>query len=301
MIEYIMMDGGSANRSFMSMLFADDPRKEEFSTPNIFDLSRSVSIVRDIKHCFKKIRNGIESSKQANGNTKGRYLVCNGHSIIWEHFEAAYEFNTQSGLRLHRHLTKEHIILTPANKMRNNLATQVLDHNMLYLVKAYQATHESPELLSSTVDLLKHTSVLVDFFMDVNRPVRSGDPRLSDIERSLNFFNEWESSTNDMRHLLTKECRDDRNSAVTGFLAMCGRIFADGDHISPGYFNSGIVENFFCQERGTKHGCNTNPTVLQYGPAVNAICLGQTTVSRKNNSSTAASFFKAETLGRVSK
>ncbi|MEW8547333.1 MAG: hypothetical protein AB2693_27815, partial [Candidatus Thiodiazotropha sp.] len=160
LIDYVMMDGGSANRAFMSMLFTDDPRKEGFSTPNIFDFSRSVSIVQDIKHCFKKIRNGLENSRQANRGTKSRFLVCNGHCIIWEHFEAAYEFNTQSGLRLHRHLTKEHIFLTPANKMRNNLATQVLDHDMLYLMKAYQATQESPEQLSSTIGLLKHTSTL---------------------------------------------------------------------------------------------------------------------------------------------
>lgn len=62
---------------------------------------------------------------------------------------------------------------------------------MLYLVKAYQATQMSPELLSSTIDLLEHTSGLVDFFVDVNRPVRSGDPPLSDIKRILDFFYEW--------------------------------------------------------------------------------------------------------------
>ena len=56
-----------------------------------------------------------------------------------------------------------------------------------------------------------------------------------------------------------------------------------------------IVENFFCQQRGIRHCCNTSPTVLQYAPAVNVKCLGQTTVSRKSNSSTSAQYLKATT------
>ena len=297
-----MMDGGSANRALSSMLLGEDARQHGFSTPNLFDFSRSVSILQDIKHCFKKIRNGVESSREDNKHSKGRYLFVEGQPILWDHFEAAYNFNSQCGIRIHQKLTKEHITLTPANKMRNNLATQVLDADMLYLMKSYQATLQEPEKLASTVKLLENTSILVDFFMDTNRPIRHKDPRLTDLEKALRFFNDWESSaTHPVRTLLTKECRDDLNCAVTGFVKMCDRVLKDGDHIKPGYYNSDIVENFFCQERGIKHGCNCNPTVMQYGPAVNAICLGQTTVSRKNNSSTPAGFFNAKTPGKLQK
>lgn len=299
LVDYIMMDGGSANRSLTSVILGYKPRLQGFTTPNVFDFSRSITLVQDIKHCFKKIRNGLESSKEDNRYKKGRFLVLDGEAILWEYFEKAYEFNSQCGLRIHRYLTKEHIELTPANKMRNNLATQVLDKDMLYLMKAYQPTMNNPEKLSSTVKLLENTSVLVDFFMDTNRPVRYKDPRLTEIEKTLEFFNKWESSSTDTRNILTKECRDDLNCAIKGFITMCDRLLTNGDHIKPGYFNSDIVENFFCQQRGIKHGCNTNPTVLQYGPAVNAICLGQTTVSRKSNSSTSARFFKASTPGKL--
>ena len=112
-----------------------------------------------------------------------------------DHFEEAFHFNNQSGLRIHRHLTKEHVVLTPASKMRNNLATQVLDGDMLYLMKSYQATVQEPKRLSATVKLLENTSVLVEFFMETNRPVRYKDPRLIGST----------SSMNGSRHLLTQD------------------------------------------------------------------------------------------------
>ena len=297
-----MMDGGSANRSLTSLVLGESPREQLFTTANVYDFTRSISFVQDIKHCFKKVRNGIESSKMENQSSKkGRFLKLDGQPIVWDHFEGAFNFNSQSGLRIHRHLTKEHITLTPSNKMRNNLATQVLDKEMLYLMKAYQTSIPEPEKLASTVNLLESTSVLAEFFLDQNRPVSHKDPRLAEVQKALDFFNGWETSAAEPRHLLTKECRDDLNCAVTGFLTLCDRVLVNGDLLKPGYFNSDIVENFFCQQRGIRHGCNTNPTVLQYGPAVNAICLGQTTVSRKSNSSTSAHYFKATTPGKLLK
>ena len=145
--------------------------------------------------------------------------------------------------------------------MRNNLATQVLEWDMLYLMKSYQATVQEPERLSATAKLLENTSVLIEFCIDTNRPVRYKDPRLTGIQKTLNFFNEWKSSSINPRHLLTKECRYDLNSSITGFISLCNNVLRNGEEIKPGYFNSNIFVNFFCQQGGIKHGCNTNPTV----------------------------------------
>ena len=46
----------------------------------------------------------------------------------------------QRGLRIHYKLTKEHIELTGANKMRKKLAKDVLSKSMLYLMQIYQST-----------------------------------------------------------------------------------------------------------------------------------------------------------------
>lgn len=65
---------------------------------------------------------------------------------------------------IHNKLTEEHINLTPSSKMRNELAIQVLNKDMLYLMKAYQATLHNPQNLASSIELLENTSKLVDIF-----------------------------------------------------------------------------------------------------------------------------------------
>ena len=68
---------------------------------------------------------------------------------------------------------------------------------------------------------------------------------------------------------------------------MASRLLGKGEisSITFEYLKSDIVENHFCQERGTSNGLNTNPTLAQYVTSNTAICLGQTSVSSKGNSS----------------
>ena len=64
---------------------------------------------------------------------------------------------------------------------------------------------------------------------------------------------------------------------------MASRLLGKGDtsSITLEYLNSEIVENHFCQQRGTCNGLNTNPPLAQYVTSNTAICLGQTSVSSK--------------------
>ena len=79
---------------------------------------------------------------------------------------------------------------------------------------------------------------------------------------------------------MTPEFREDVDCALQGFLSLSEEVI-DECPIKPGFINSDIVDNFFCQQRGIHHGLSTNPSVSQYGPAVNSIIHGQKTVSRK--------------------
>lgn len=108
-VDYVMLDGASTNRSFSKLLLGDDPRGCNFVAKDIYDSKHQVCVIQDIKHVFKKIRNSIESSKRANESSSGRHLVLNGRPIVWELFEEVLKFNSSSGLRIHRKLTKEHI------------------------------------------------------------------------------------------------------------------------------------------------------------------------------------------------
>jgi hypothetical protein len=301
-VDYVLMDGASTNRSFTKMVL-ENPR-ESVTTTNVFDHTNTITFTQDIKHTFKKVRNGLESSKLANcsDGAKGRVLCLNGKNIVWDHWVSAAEYNVQGGYRMHRKLTKEHIELSSTSKMRNKLATDVLDMNMLRLMKEFRKSVKQPEELDSTVAVLEHTAVLVDIFLDVNRPITDvSDKRLVLMKDALNFFNMWEEDVKAdpklsvKKHLLTQETRDDLNSAILGFSDVAHKLIKLSHPIRPGYFNSDLIENVFCQQRGINNGCCTNPTVNQYGPGINAIVIGQLAVSRKSNSGQKTLHFGATT------
>lgn len=133
-VDYVMLDRASTKRSFMNMLM-DNPREKNFTFPVVYEHTHSISSMQDIMHCLTKVRNNIEISRSENSKQGGRYLILNGHQVVWEHWKECLQFNFQNGFSIHQHLTDDHINLTPASKMRNHLALQVLDKDMLYLMK----------------------------------------------------------------------------------------------------------------------------------------------------------------------
>ena len=292
-IDYCSLDGASTNRSFIQMHFPDNPRNSSYTTIDQYDQTHSITFMQDCKHALKKIRNSIESSRLENLESGTRCLKYNDKYILWEHFEGAYHFNKRDGFRLNKHLTKDHIELTSSSKMRNNLALQVMDIDMLNLMKQYQASLEDKSKLDSTVTLLEKTSQLVDIFSNINQPICDmNDVRIQKLKDVLDWFNLWEnnimsdkslSKKQKCRSLMTKECRDDLNSCILGFCRIVQNITPTGTVVIPGYINSDIIENVFCQQRGMCHGLATNPTVSQYGPGINAIILSEASISRKSN------------------
>lgn len=299
-VDYVMTDGASTNRSFATMLFPDHPKNSNWVFQDIFFREHGMCFVQDIMHVLKKIRNNVESSKSQHKTSAGRYLVHGSKCITWDHWESCYQFNFQSGFSIHRKLTEEHVKLTPATKMRNSLAIEVLDREMLYLMKAYQATLKNPESLASSIELLEQTSVLVDIFCTRNRPISSqDDKRFEMLHNVVKYFKSWEDAIEDSvmfissKNLMTQETRTD--SALMGFISLCKNVLNGKNSLNPGYLNSDIVENLFGQQRGVRNGLNTNPTLAQYGPSNTAIILGQCTVSNKSNSTNKASFFTATT------
>lgn len=252
--------------------------------------------------CLKKIRNNLEASKIQNKTSTGRYLVQHGKCITWDHWEACYRFNFQSGFSIHRKLTKEHINLTPATKIRNKLAIEVLNKDMLYLMKSYQSTLKNPDNLASSIKLLEMTSQIVDIFCSRNRPISSQeDSRFETLHTVLNYFKSWENAVKKSvmlapsKNLMTLETRTDLDSALMGFISLCKNMLNGKHSINPGFLNSDIVENLFGQQRGVRNGLNNNPTLAQYGPSNTAIILGQCTLANKSNSTNKASFFTLTT------
>jgi hypothetical protein len=241
----------------------------------------------DIKHQLKKIRNNIASSLLAKESK--RSLVHKGKAIVWSQWESAYEWDKKNTFQQHFKLTDEHFLLTSSNKMRNKLAEQVLDSDMLALMKAYQTTVKEPEQLSSTIELLEQTSFLVDFAHSQKPMSHPSSPRHKKLLSVQKWFKSWEIETqscagsNAKRELFTRETRQDLDSCVLGFSSLLKSVSARGHSIVPARVNSDAVEIFFCMQRGVCNGLNTNPTYAQYATNVNGIILTQTTVSKKSN------------------
>ena len=163
----------------------------KYTAKNLYDPTECVSLVQDCKHVMKKIRNSIFSSK-ADG-TGVRQLQLGGKFIFWDLFEAAYDFNCKTDLRLYRKLSKDHVKITDSGKMCNHLAINVLNYAMLHLMKNFQNSLPNPSELDGTVKLLENTSVFVDIFCNNNSQVESlDDPRIGKLLNILSFFHEWE-------------------------------------------------------------------------------------------------------------
>ena len=81
------------------------------------------------QHNFKKIRNNIDNSRES---SKKR-LMINGNVIVWEHLYQFYQFDQQNPVPVNRYLTVSHFNLTSGLKMRNHLAEQVMNHEMLHI------------------------------------------------------------------------------------------------------------------------------------------------------------------------
>ena len=114
------------------------------------------------------------------------------------------------------------------------------------------------------------------------------DVRLIKVQSVLEFFHSWESqfTTNKDRskHLITRETREDLDSSLYGFVNVAHRCYSLGLALNPGYFNSDVIENWFCQMRTIRNGANSNPTLLQIGPAINTNILTGSVISKKSNS-----------------
>ena len=96
---------------------------------------------------------------------------------------------------------------------------------MLHLMTKYQESLGSEGVkLSSTLLLLEHTSFLVTFFSHCNQKISTpNDLRIKELMSTLHFFHTWEeqfeSPKEKVKHLITKETRQDIDLCIYGFVS----------------------------------------------------------------------------------
>lgn len=302
---YCCMDGSSNNRTFLKMHFPEnEPLSTEMVARHFKNPARKMIFIMDPCHLIKKLRNSVLSSGIQKNHQ--RLLTVGGKSIQWQMWIDAYNWDQNNhSFKIHHRLSQDHIHPNNAQKMRNKLAFETLDSDMLHLMKTYSNTlgEAGKAALSGAVEFLKASSILVSFFGDP-RPVKDmSDVRLNELKESYNWFKAWEkevcqSDTSAKRYksLITMETREDLDFMYFGVMSLI-KLCIEEIHteIVPARLNSDIIENIFCQQRSLYHGPTTNPTYNSYRTGINSVIIGETVVSKKSNSGRhSASPFVAE-------
>lgn len=254
---------------------------------------RKMIFIMDPCHLIKKIRNSVLSSGIKAHDQ--RLLSFESCTIQWQMWIDAYSWDRNTHrFPIHNKLTQEHIFPNNAQKMRNKLAFETLNVDMLHLMKMYRKSlsgEAGQQALSAVIQFLEHSSTLVEFFTD-QRPVKDmSDERIMKLSIAYNWYKSWEKQVcqNDTisrryKSLLTMETREDLDFMYHGIMSLitfCIEVLKT--EVVPARLNSDIIENIFCQQRSLYHGPTTHPTYNSYRTGINSVVLGQSLVSRKSN------------------
>lgn len=139
--------------------------------------------------------------------------------------------------------------------------------------------------MDATIELLNHTSKVIELFNSKVAISSISDQRLDDLSRFHTFLARWKSLTNGKsEHFFSPKLWFDLQSMILGFQAIVSIKLKEFPHsvVKPALINQDLVENHFCQVRAC-NGQNSNPTWRLQEAAQNTIRYGQTTVSRKSN------------------
>ena len=281
----VIMDGGAQNRDFIRMHFKEHPMHSSWLIKAPYNPMHSIALVQDFSHDMKKIRNSLLKSGTMSFHT--RRIKVHGSYVFWYQLVKAVQWDRGNNLRpLSYKITDNHLYPNQSEKMRNHLAEQMLDADMLHIVRKYQETLTNKDSLKGLIALLEVTSKLVHVFRD-EKPISStSDDKLQAVKDCADFFRSWISAAESPHTKLSRECLDDILNLTVTFPIICTQFLTQypGANFYAHRFNSDLVENNFCQARGLKNGNLTHPTYATYKGTINSIILGQTSVSSMRNS-----------------
>jgi len=205
------MDGAVSNRSFMHLCVGDNHNGNYNFLSQNPTTSQPVIFTMDVSHVLKKIRNNILKSGITPKCTRNLTLP-NGNVIQWQMFIDCFKWDQQNSLQLHRKLTNEHIFPDSQQKMRNYLAEDVLNSEMLHLMKQYTIyLGEKGQILNGVIEVLENTSQIISIFRDMRPITLKNDTRLMALSNVSQWFLKWETWGREKK----KEKKDWRNSHVS--------------------------------------------------------------------------------------
>ena len=82
--------------------------------------------------------------------------------------------------------------------MRNHLAEEALDKDMLYLMQQYQNTLQNSTYVENTVELLMNTNKFIEIFRNPRPIINISDKRLQTLAAIEKWLDEWNSEVSDL-------------------------------------------------------------------------------------------------------
>lgn len=147
---------------------------------------------------------------------------------------------------------------------------------------------ENANRLDESIELLKHTSAMIELFSDKYVIYDANDVRLQQLNEALRYFSHWKEQVQQAKNqFFSDKLWFDLQSMILGFRSVVEVKLSrfPGSVIKPAIMNQDLVENHFSQLRAA-NGQNENPTYLLTQTTQNSVIFGQTTVSRKGNTGT---------------
>ena len=267
-VHFCLFDGASSNRSFLKLMFhPHKPLEKNMTIDNLEVLNETIVLGMDVKHVIKRLRNNVFNSGTTAYST--RYLHWQGFPIIWDHWRCAFHWDVTSNpemTRLHHKLSKEHIDLTSASKMRNHLAEHCLNDAMWFLMKSYSDSLEEKQQkeLTGTLNFLSITSKLISFVNNNCTVLHVADDRFSVLENTISWFSKWEaevlartdiySMAIKKSYLMSSETREDILFCCTSLREIMKKRIKSGYSVMPSRLNT-VPRNMVLTT--TPHTCNT--------------------------------------------
>ena len=142
--------------------------------------------------------------------------------------------------------------------------------------------------LDATIQLLEHTSALIEFFSTSRQSIRNtSDIRIPKLDKFLVYLQKWQEEVKESgqsRHFISDKLWFDLQSMIHGFKAIVNiKLAAFPNSIVKAWIiNQDVVENHFCHVRAC-NGQNNNPSYRLQESTQNSIRYGQNTISCKSN------------------
>lgn len=245
-VMYACLDGSEASHSFMHICLGDKPTSFVSKSPCL--LTDMVFIV-DFAYVLKELRNNIMTSGVRQMCTK-LLTLPSSYTVQWQMFLDVFQWAKENASQFYGKLTIDHFTFDSQSKTNYQLAEDVLNSEMLQLVKSYQKCHgEKRSALNGLVELLEQTSKLIDIFNDLH-PVKSEDDhRLTELMRISKWFLDWQkyteqcietTSKEESKKFLTNKCHESVQACIQGFCELCHRVLTDPVNmdVTPALFNS---------------------------------------------------------------